>query len=141
MNNDWQEILQAISEFKRPFFTVGTKPLEQLQSIQQHQHWYVRCLNDISACLHGNTERTKVTLLPARGPFSLENERALFQQYNFDVLISKNSGSIATEPKLIIANERKIPVIMLNRPKLPKADRTFLSADAAIAELNRAKYL
>lgn len=141
VNNDWQEILQAISEYKRPFFTIGMKPLEHLPSIKQHQHWYIRCLNDVNACLNGNTDSTKVTIFPARGPFSLENERALFQQFNFDVLISKNSGSIATEPKLILANERKIPVIMLNRPELPKADRTFLSADAAIAELNRAKYL
>jgi precorrin-6A/cobalt-precorrin-6A reductase len=41
------------------------------------------------------------------------------------VLISKNSGGAATEAKLAVARERGLPVIMLQRPGLPPAEREF----------------
>jgi precorrin-6A/cobalt-precorrin-6A reductase len=51
----------------------------------------------------------------------------LFERRQIDVLISKNSGSTATEPKLEVARERGVPVIVLKRPVLPDVDREFLS--------------
>jgi len=41
------------------------------------------------------------------------------------VLISKNSGSTATEPKLEVARERGVPVLVLRRPVLAGVDREF----------------
>ncbi|MNN61420.1 cobalt-precorrin-6x reductase [compost metagenome] len=41
------------------------------------------------------------------------------------MLISKNSGSTATEPKLEVARERGVPVIVLKRPVLPGVEREF----------------
>jgi len=40
-------------------------------------------------------------------------------------LISKNSGSVATEPKLQVARELGLPVLVLRRPLLPEVDRVF----------------
>ncbi|MEG3008369.1 MAG: precorrin-6A/cobalt-precorrin-6A reductase, partial [Pseudomonas sp.] len=53
-----------------------------------------------------------------------------------DVLISKNSGSTATEPKLEVARERGVPVIVLKRPGLPGVDREFASVDEILAALS-----
>ena len=73
-------------------------------------------------------------MIGARGPFHIEDERALFQRRKIDVLISKNSGSVATEPKLEVARELGIPVLILKRPALPDVDRAFDSpADLAAA--------
>lgn len=52
----------------------------------------------------------------ARSPFALDDERALMERIDCNVLISKNSGSQATEHKLQAACERGIPVLVLKRP-------------------------
>ena len=115
---DWQALRTALAPFQRPLFTLGREPLQHLHEIPEHQFWTLRALD---AC-PGN-ERCEV--IAARGPFRLEDERALFERRRIDVLISKNSGSSATEPKLEVARERGIPVLILKRPALPEVDRVF----------------
>jgi precorrin-6A/cobalt-precorrin-6A reductase len=51
----------------------------------------------------------------------------LFERRQIDVLISKNSGSTATEPKLEVARERGVPVLVLRRPVLSRVNREFTS--------------
>jgi precorrin-6A/cobalt-precorrin-6A reductase len=48
------------------------------------------------------------------------------------VLISKNSGSTATEPKLEVARERGVPVLVLKRPVLAAVDREFTAVPALL---------
>ncbi|MGI0696030.1 precorrin-6A/cobalt-precorrin-6A reductase, partial [Pseudomonas aeruginosa] len=72
---------------------------------------------------------------PARGPFSLDGERALFERLACDVLVSKNSGSQATEPKLQVAREMGLPVLVLARPALPPADREFADGEALLTAI------
>ena len=115
--------LHALQDFQRPLFTLGREPLAHLQQIPLHQHWTVRCLQSQPA-----TERAEI--IGARGPFALSEERALFARLNTDVLISKNSGSQSTEPKLQVARELGLPVLLLRRPLLPAVDREFVSLDA-----------
>ncbi|MCO3266300.1 precorrin-6A/cobalt-precorrin-6A reductase [Pseudomonas aeruginosa] len=71
----------------------------------------------------------------ARGPFSLDGERALFERLACDVLVSKNSGSQATEPKLQVAREMGLPVLVLARPALPPADREFADGEALLTAI------
>lgn len=120
---DWAELVTALQNFRRPLFTLGREPLEHLQQIPLHQHWTVRCLQSQPAI-----ERAEI--IGARGPFALSEERALFARLNTDVLISKNSGSQSTEPKLQVARELGLPVLLLRRPLLPTVDREFVSLDA-----------
>ena len=82
------------------------------------QFWTIRCLE-----AHETHPRARI--LAARGPFTLEGERALFSGEAFDVVVSKNSGGSATEAKLEVARERGLPVVMLRRPELPAVDREF----------------
>ncbi|WP_036590348.1 precorrin-6A/cobalt-precorrin-6A reductase [Oceanospirillum maris] len=76
--------------------------------------------------------------LKAIGPFDLAGEQALFAKYDVRVLVSKNSGGIATEPKLEVARRLNIPVFMLARPTLEPADRHFCTVESlsdAVAKL------
>jgi precorrin-6A/cobalt-precorrin-6A reductase len=118
MVGDWNELVAALAPFRRPLFTLGREPLAHLDEIPPHQFWTVRCLES-----HQDSPRARI--LAARGPFTLEGERALFALQAFDVVVSKNSGGRATEAKLDVARERRLPVIMLRRPALPATDREF----------------
>lgn len=125
---DWAELSAALTDFQRPFFTLGREPLAHLEAIPASQLWTIRCLD----AQPGNA---RASVIGARGPFQLDAERALFAANRFDVLISKNSGSIATEPKLQVARELGLPVLILQRPALPPATREFDSTTALITAL------
>lgn len=127
---DWAELVQTLKPFRRPLFTLGREPLEHLDEIPQQQFWTLRALDE-----YPGNERCDV--IGARGPFRIEEERALFEQRRIDVLISKNSGSSATEPKLEVARERGVPVLILKRPVLPQVDREFWTATQLLEALHR----
>ncbi|WP_341319080.1 cobalt-precorrin-6A reductase [Paraburkholderia sp. IMGN_8] len=118
MVDQWSELTAVLAVFRRPLFTLGREPLAHLDDIPPHQFWTVRCLDP-----HDGHARARI--LAARGPFTLEGERALFSAEAFDVVVSKNSGGSATEAKLEVARECGLPVVMLRRPELPAADREF----------------
>lgn len=129
--SDWQELRHALADFQRPFFTLGREPLAHLDEIPVSQFWTIRCLD-------AEPGNSRAHIFGARGPFHLDGERALFAEKNFDVLISKNSGSIATEPKLQVARERRLPVLILKRPRLPAATREFdsiIALNSALREI------
>ena len=125
---DWNELIHSLKTFQRPLFTLGREPMEHLDEIPAHQHWTVRCLQ-------GQAPTARAEIIGARGPFTLESERALFERLGCDVLISKNSGSAATEPKLQVARERGVPVLVLRRPELPPVDREFTDPQTLITAL------
>lgn len=126
---DWAALVKALKPFKRPLFTLGREPLEHLHEIPESQFWTLRALD-----VYPGNARCEV--IGARGPFVLDDERRLFEERNIDVLISKNSGSSATEPKLEVARERGIAVLVLRRPELPKVDREFYTPRALISALS-----
>ncbi|MDF3238738.1 cobalt-precorrin-6x reductase [Pseudomonas veronii 1YdBTEX2] len=125
---DWAELIEALKPFKRPLFTLGREPLQHLDEIPQEQFWTLRALE-----VYPGNERCEV--IGARGPFLIEDERALFERQKIDVLISKNSGSTATEPKLEVARERGVPVLVLRRPVLAQVDRELLSLEETLIAL------
>ncbi|KJK09134.1 MULTISPECIES: cobalt-precorrin-6A reductase [Pseudomonas] len=124
----WAELIEALRPFRRPLFTLGREPLAHLDEIPAHQFWTLRALE---AC--PSNDRCEV--IGARGPFQLEDERTLFERRQIDVLISKNSGSAATEPKLQVARERGITVLILGRPQLPDVSRHFSTVQALLQAL------
>ena len=125
---DWAELVEALKPFQRPLFTLGREPLQHLDEIPTEQFWTLRALD-----VYPGNERCEV--IGARGPFLIEDERALFERRGIDVLISKNSGSTATEPKLEVARERGVPVLVLKRPVLAQVDREFLSPEETLIAL------
>lgn len=131
---DWAGLLRAIKPFHRPLFTLGREPLQHLDDIYPHQFWTLRALENT---LRDLPQHERCEVIGARGPFLLEDERALFQQRGIDVLISKNSGGGATEAKLEVARELKVPVVILRRPLLPDADREFICVQSLLAALQQ----
>jgi len=126
--DDWAGLIDALKPFRRPLFTLGREPLQHLDEIPSGQFWTLRALE---AC-PGN-DRCEV--IGARGPFQLEDEQALFARRQIDVLVSKNSGSVATEPKLEVARALGVPVLILKRPVLPGVDREYLSSEELMGAL------
>jgi precorrin-6A/cobalt-precorrin-6A reductase len=92
------------------------------------QRWIVRTLTQ-----GGNTEGVKC--LADRGPFSLEDELALFAEHRVEVLVSKNSGGPSVSAKLFAARRLGVPVIMLERPLLPSMDREFYDVETLVSAL------
>ncbi|MGY3259448.1 cobalt-precorrin-6A reductase [Pseudomonas chlororaphis] len=126
---DWADLVQALEPFKRPLFTLGREPLQHLHEIPAGQFWTLRALDP-----YPGNDRCEV--IGARGPFLIDSERELFERRRIDVLISKNSGSSATEPKLEVARERGVPVLILQRPSLPAVDREFHDLDELLQALH-----
>lgn len=126
--SDWAGLIEALKPFQRPLFTLGREPLQHLDEIPAGQFWTLRALD-----VYPGNERSEV--IGARGPFLIEDERALFERRRIDVLISKNSGSSATEPKLQVARERGVPVLVLQRPVLVGVDREFLTPQETLTAL------
>jgi len=130
----WRELIEALAPFQRPLFTLGREPLEHLHEIPPEQFWTLRALD-----AYPGTARCEV--IGARGPFLIDDERKLFAQRRIDVLISKNSGSSATEPKLQVARERGVPVLILKRPTLAQVDREFRTVEDVLEGLAQESYL
>ena len=59
---------------------------------------------------------SEAIFLEGRGPFTLENELALFRQNAITILITKNSGGVSTYAKIEAARKLRVPVIMVARP-------------------------
>ena len=125
---DFADILHAIAPYKHPLWTLGREPLAHLDEIPTSQHWTIRCLDP-------HPGNARATIIAARGPFSLDGERALFDAQQTDVVISKNSGGAATEAKLAVARQRGLPVVMLQRPRLPQVEREFSDTNSLLNAL------
>jgi precorrin-6A/cobalt-precorrin-6A reductase len=134
MVDDWSGVCAALAPFARPFFTLGREALAHLDEIPVHQTWTVRCLD-------AHPGNARATIIDVRGPFSVDGERVLFAERAFDVVVSKNSGGSATQPKLEVARERGIPVVMVRRPPLPAVDRAFHDADELVQAVTDGKLL
>ncbi|ACC72308.1 cobalt-precorrin-6A reductase [Paraburkholderia phymatum] len=129
MVDGWDALVDAIRPFRRVLFTSGREPLAHLDDIPAHQFWIVRCLD-----AHRGNERARI--IDARGPFDIDGERALFALNRIDVLVTKHSGGSATQAKLEVARELKVPVVMMRRPSLPEVDREFDSPAQLLRALN-----
>jgi precorrin-6A/cobalt-precorrin-6A reductase len=66
-----------------------------------------------------------------RGPFSLVEERHQIERHAIDVLVCRESGSAASQTKIIAARELSLPVIMVRRP-VPEPGEAVETVGAAL---------
>ncbi len=99
---------------ERVFLTIGRQQLTPFAALTQT--WFLMRSIDAPAA---DLPLPQGQILLDRGPFSLEQERQLLQDYGIQAIVSKNSGGPATYAKIIAARELGLPVIMVRRPAMP----------------------
>jgi precorrin-6A/cobalt-precorrin-6A reductase len=108
---------------KRVFLTIGRLEVGAFRAAPQHSY-LVRAVDDFDPGL------PHAKVIAARGPFTLEDERALLGAEEIDLLVSKNAGTAATAHKLQAARELALPVVMVARPSLPYAPEVATVGEA-----------
>lgn len=103
---------------QRVWLTLGQRELEAFSGLTRH-HFVVRLIEPPASPLPLSSS----DLLLGRGPFNLAEERRILERHAIEVLVTKASGGEATEPKLIAARERALPVVMVRRPLPPAGER------------------
>ncbi len=78
------------------------------------------------------TAPAHIHFVPGQGPFSVEQERNLFQKLTINGLICKNAGGVLSRTKLDAARVLGLPVIMINRPAPTDAPRVRTVAEALV---------
>jgi precorrin-6A/cobalt-precorrin-6A reductase len=110
---------------RRVWLTIGQRELGAFAGLTGH-HFLVRLVDPPAAPL----PLASAELLLGRGPFNLAEERRILERHAVEVLVAKASGGAATEPKLVAARERGLPVVMVRRPPPPPGERVETVAAA-----------
>ncbi|CUH94011.1 hypothetical protein P22_0073 [Propionispora sp. 2/2-37] len=104
------------------FLTTGSRHLGIFKNhpcLQQHR-LIARVLPEpdvLAECIKLGFQPKDIVAL--QGPFSHELNMALFKDYQADVVISKNSGSIGgTDTKISAAIELGLPLVVIDRPPM-----------------------
>ncbi|WP_316766371.1 cobalt-precorrin-6A reductase [Streptomyces sasae] len=97
----------------RVFLTTGRMGLSAFAHLTDH-HFVVRSVEAPEPPMPPHTE-----VLLARGPFTVADETELLQENLIDVLVTKDSGGVATAAKLTAARRLGLPVVVVRRPPLP----------------------
>lgn len=108
---------------QRFFLTIGRQELSAFAHLQQL--WFLMRMIDPPTGLIPPGE-----VLLARAPFSVEQERSWMQNYQIEAIVSKNSGGDATAAKLIAARELDLPIVMVQRPAMPRGESVSEVKDA-----------
>ncbi|WP_299153318.1 cobalt-precorrin-6A reductase [uncultured Tateyamaria sp.] len=91
------------------------------------QHFYLLRLVDAPKALPPLPDHH---VLVSRGPFTAEDDRALMQVHDIDLVVSKNAGGTGAYAKIAAARDLGLPVLMIDRPAI--AARTEVTTVAEV---------
>lgn len=100
---------------KRVFLAIGRQHLGNFAHLAQHR-FLTRLVDAPSA----DFPLQEAGVVVARGPFRLEDDLRLMRAHGTELLVAKNAGGAGAEAKILAARALGIPVIMIDRPKLPE---------------------
>lgn len=98
----------------RIFLAIGRQHLLPFARCAQH-HYLLRLVDAMPELPLPHAQ-----VVIARGPFTVEGDRALLQEHGITHVVAKNSGGSGAQPKLEAARNLGVPVILINRPTLPE---------------------
>ncbi|VDC21212.1 Precorrin-6A reductase [Pseudogemmobacter humi] len=128
---DIAEAVQATGETpRRIFLAIGRQHLAPFAARPQH-HYLLRLVDPPVSSL----PLPQVTLEIARGPFDTASDRALMQRHGIQMIVAKNAGGAGASAKLTAARDLGLPVVMIDRPRLPEAP-TAASPEDVLAWLH-----
>lgn len=125
-----EDLLSQLKGYRVPLLSAGQMSDNLLNKIMQ--------LSSVERTVWRTAVEPKFDLpasvcwIKAIGPFALEDERQLLTEHSIDVIVSKNSGGLATYSKLEAARDRSIAVLLHCRPTLSEADREFSDTQACL---------
>src|SRR5699024_2625122 len=123
----WVSLL-ATELSDRRFLTVGRQELGLFTKPLQHHHVLSRVVDTPSIDVPATW-----TVLLSRGPYDHDGERALMHEHRIDAVVTKDSGGDYTWPKMSVADELDIPVIVVRRTPAPDGDDVTHEVATAIA--------
>lgn len=100
---------------KRVFLAIGRQELAPFRAFPQHAY-LVRSVDPVA-----DDVLPGARFVLDRGPFEQAAERRLLEEHGIEVVVAKNSGGDATYAKIAAAREKRIPVVMIGRPRGPRA--------------------
>jgi len=112
-------------EPRRVFLTTGRMELAPYRAAPQHLY-IVRSVEAPSP----EDLPPRCEIVTARGPFNPADESALLEAHAVEIIVTKNSGGAGAAAKLEAARALSLPVIMVERPRLPDAPSVATVADA-----------
>lgn len=98
----------------RIFLAIGRTEIAAFITQPQH-HYLLRFVDAPNA----EPPLANHTVVIDRGPFDLASDRALLEAHDIELIVSKNSGGEGARAKIDAARELGLPVLMVDRPKLP----------------------
>jgi precorrin-6A/cobalt-precorrin-6A reductase len=100
---------------RRVFLAIGRQTLDAFAAAPQHVY-LLRLVDPPTEPL----PLPRAEAVIARGPFSVEGDRALLADHRIEVIVAKNAGGTGAEAKLVAARELGLPVVLIDRPVLPE---------------------
>lgn len=120
-DDDWQSVadvndaVAALPEApQRVFLAIGKQNL--LPFAAKPLHYYLLRLVDTPV---GPLPLPQAEAVIARGPFDEAGDLALLKDHRITLIVAKNAGGAGAEAKLKAARTLRIPVILIDRPRLP----------------------
>lgn len=98
----------------RIFLAIGKKNIADF-AVQPQHHYLLRLVD----APEGVLPLPNYDAVVARGPFEVAQDQALMTAHNIDLIVAKNGGGKGARAKLDAARALGLPVILIDRPKVP----------------------
>lgn len=110
---------------RRVFLTIGRQELAAFAQLREL--WF---LYRMIGAPEAGSDCPPGLLHLAQGPFAEADELELMRAHAIDVLVTRNSGGMATYGKIGAARKLSVPVVVIGRPALPESERVESAAEA-----------
>ena len=110
----------------RIFLAIGRQHLDEFATRPAH-HYLLRLVDAPHTAPLPDCE-----IVLSRGPFTVQGDLDLLQAHGIQLIVSKNSGGVGAEAKLIAARQLALPVLMIDRPAVP--DRPCVQSVAEVLD-------